>query len=178
LLASRESLNALWIGRSSSSHDPDSAWLERARAAQLNRQATLYMTARPVAVYAPLLLRVVLGSLFIAHLYWKLAVLPGGFGQWWANFSANGYPAFVPWYVLSAECAGALLLIPGVRTRWVSLYALPMMLGAAHFWAERKGFWFVSGGAELPAVWAIMLILQAMLGDGPYALGAGRRMSA
>jgi putative oxidoreductase len=136
------------------------------------------MSAQAAARYAPLLLRVVLGSLFIAHLYWKFSVLPGGFEQWWANFSANGYPPFVPWYVLSAECAGALLLIPGIHTRWVSIYALPMMLGAAHFWAERKGFWFVGGGAELPAVWAIMLVLQAMLGDGPHALWMSRRVSA
>jgi putative oxidoreductase len=136
------------------------------------------MSAQPFARYAPLLLRVALGSLFIAHLYWKFNVLPGGFGQWWENFSANGYAPIVPWYVLSAECAGALLLIPGIHTRWVSLYALPMMLGATHFWAERKGFWFVGGGAELPAVWAIMLVLQAMLGDGPHALWTSRRVSA
>jgi putative oxidoreductase len=45
-----------------------------------------------------------------------------------------------------------------------------MMLGAAHFWAERRGFRFVDGSAELPVVWAIMLVLQAMLGDDPHAL--------
>jgi putative oxidoreductase len=123
-----------------------------------------------LSLYAPLLLRVTLGTLFIAHLYWKFAVLPGGFDVWWSNFANNGYPAFVPWYVLSAEIAGALLLIPGIRVRWVSLYAVPMMLGAAQFWATRKGFWFVGGGAELPIVWCIMLLLMAMLGDGPHAL--------
>jgi len=121
---------------------------------------------RPGAFYAPLLLRSALGLLFIAHLYWKFAVLPGGFTQWWSNFAANGYPAFVPWYVLSAEIAGALLLIPGICTRGVSLYA-------AHFWAVRKGFWFVGGGAELPIVWTFLLLLQAMLGNGPYALTRG-----
>jgi putative oxidoreductase len=126
------------------------------------------------AFYAPLLLRSVLGLLFIAHLYWKFAVFPGGLTQWEANFAANGYPSFVPWYVLSAELAGALLLIPGVFTRWVSLYAVPMMLGATHFWAVRKGFWFVGGGAELPAVWTAMLVLQAMLGDGPFAFQIGK----
>ena len=124
---------------------------------------------------APLVLRLVLGSLFIAHLYWKFAVLPGGLTQWWSNFATNGYPSFVPWYVFSAELAGALLLIPGIYTRWVSLYAVPMMLGAAHFWATRNGFWFVGGGAELPLVWAVMLILQAMLGDGPFALTSRRK---
>jgi putative oxidoreductase len=126
------------------------------------------------AFYAPLLLRVTLGTLFIVHLYWKFAVLPGGLTQWWSNFAANGYPWFVPWYVLSAEFAGALLLIPGIYGRWASLYAVPMMLGAAHFWAVRNGFWFVAAGAELPIVWSIMLVLQAMLGDGPYALKASQ----
>ena len=120
--------------------------------------------------YAPLLLRVTLGLLFIAHLYWKFAVFPGGLNQWWSNFAINGYPRFVPWYVISAELAGALLLIPGLYTRWVSLYAAPMMLGAAYFWAVRKGFWFAAAGAEFPIAWSPMLIVQSMLGDGPYAL--------
>jgi len=128
------------------------------------------MTARAAADCAPLLLRVTLGSLFIAHVYWKLAVLPGGLNQWWSNFANNGYPWFVPWYVLSAELAGALLLIPGIGVRWVSLYAIPMMFGAAQFWATRNGFWFVAAGAELPIVWGILLVLQAMLGSGPYAV--------
>ena len=126
---------------------------------------------RSGAAYAPLLLRITLGSLFIAHLYWKVAVLPGGLERWWSNFATNGYPWFVPWYVVSAEIAGAVLLIPGIAVRWVSLYAAPMMVGAAHFWATRNGFWFVSAGAELPIVWGILLILQFLLGSGPYALG-------
>ena len=132
---------------------------------------------RQASTYAPLLLRVTLGSLFIAHLYWKVAVLPGGLDQWWSNFATNGYPWFVPWYVFSAELAGALLLIPGIQVRWVSLYAIPMMLGAAQFWAVRNGFWFVAAGAELPILWCILLIVQAMLGDGPHALRLDKRAS-
>ena len=62
------------------------------------------------------------------------------------------------------------LLIPGVHTRWVSLYAVPMMLGAAHFWSVRKGFFFTAGGCELPLVWAVMLLVQAILGDGAFAV--------
>jgi putative oxidoreductase len=135
------------------------------------------MIDRAGVFYAPLLLRVTLGSFFIAHLYWKLAVLPGGLKQWWSNFEINGYPWFVPWYVFSAEIAAALLLIPGIRVRWVSLYAIPMMLGAVQFWAVRKGFWFVAAGAELPVMWCVLLVLQIMLGDGPYALRVGKRVS-
>ena len=132
------------------------------------------MTVRRGALYAPLLLRVTLGLLFIAHLYWKFAIFPGGFDHWWSSFATNGYPWFVPSYVVSAELAGALLLIPGICVRWVSAYAIPMMLGAAHFWAVRKGFWFASAGAELPIVWSVMLVLQVMLGAGPYAFRVTR----
>jgi len=132
---------------------------------------------RADASHAALLLRVTLGALFIAHLYWKFAVLPGGFNQWWLNFATNGYPWFVPWYVLSAEIAGASLLIPGILVRPVCLYAFPMMAGAAHFWATRKGFWFVAGGAELPALWCILLVVQAILGAGSHTLKVGKRLS-
>ena len=126
--------------------------------------------------YAALLLRVTLGLMFLAHLYWKFKVLPGGFHTWWSNFHVNGYPSFVPWYAISAELAGALLLIPGVHTRWVSLYALPLTVGASHFWIIRRGFYFTGAGGELPLAWSVMLIVQAMLGDGAYAVGSLRRL--
>jgi len=126
--------------------------------------------APPHAVPAALALRLLLEALFIAHLYWKLAILPGGLNAWWANLVANGYPAFVPAYVLSAELFGALLLIPGVLTRYVALYAMPMMIGAAHYWLARKGFFFTQGGAELPLVWLALLGIQVLAGDGARAL--------
>jgi len=121
------------------------------------------------APYAALLLRVTLGALFIAHLYWKIALLDGGLPHWWAGLLHNGYPWFVPYYVISAEFLGALCLIPGLYARWVALYAVPMMIGAAWFWAERKGFYFTAAGSELPLVWALLLLIQALLGDGAWA---------
>jgi putative oxidoreductase len=130
------------------------------------------MTEQRTKAYGLLLLRLTLGSLFIAHLYWKFVILPGG-AWWWSGLEANGYPRFVPWYVMSAEFAGAILLIPGICTRWVSLFCLPMMIGAAQFWLVRKGFYFTSAGCELPLVWGILLLVQALLGDGPYAVKIG-----
>jgi putative oxidoreductase len=127
------------------------------------------MIDQRLAPWATLLLRVSLGLLFIAHLYWKFVILDGGLDKWWTQFAANGYPAITPWYCLSAEFAGALLLIPGIWTRWVALYALPLIFGAAQFWAVRKGFYFTIGGAEMSLTWGLMLVLQVLLGDGPYA---------
>jgi putative oxidoreductase len=120
--------------------------------------------------FGAFLLRLLLGSLFIVHLYWKFVVLPGGFDAWWAGLVRSGYPQFVPAYVLSAEFAGALFLIPGVLARYVAIYAIPMMIGASEFWLVRKGFYFTKAGAELPLVWLGLLCVQAVLGDGPYAL--------
>lgn len=119
---------------------------------------------------APLFLRLLIGSLFIAHLYWKFYLLPGGVQAWSGGLVKSGYPTIVPAYVLSAEFAGALLLIPGVLSRYVALYAMPMMFGAAEFWLVRKGFYFTKAGAELPLVWLALLGLQVVVGDGSYAL--------
>ena len=126
------------------------------------------VSGAPAPERAALLIRLLLGALFIAHLYWKFMIFPGGLEAWWGNLRSAGYPAFVPAYVLSAEL-GALLLIPGVLTRYVALYAMPMMLGAAHFWTVRKGFFFTKAGAELPLVWLALLGIQAVAGDGPLA---------
>ena len=128
------------------------------------------MIDQRTAPWAVLVLRVSLGSLFIAHLYWKFAILPGGLGTWWGNFEKSGYWSITPWYAISAEFVGALLLIPGIWTRWAALYTLPLIAGAAQFWAIRKGFFFTGAGSELPIIWSAMLVVQALLGDGPYAL--------
>jgi putative oxidoreductase len=128
------------------------------------------MIDQRTAPYAALLLRVTLGCLFIAHLYWKFAILDGGLDKWWGNFANSGYPAFVPWYCISAEFVGALLIIPGIYARWACLYTLPLIAGAAQFWAVRKGFFFTGAGSELPVIWSVMLIVQMLLGDGPFAV--------
>jgi putative oxidoreductase len=120
------------------------------------------------APYAAMLLRIALGSLFILHLYWKFEIL--GFEHWWISLHNAGYPAALMIYVLLAESAGALLLIPGILTRWVSLFAVPAIFGAAHFWLARKGLFFTAAGAELPLLWGLALVVQALLGNGAYAV--------
>lgn len=120
------------------------------------------------APYAALFLRIVLASLFAAHLYSKFAIR--GLSNWWGALDGAGYPEWVLAYTIAAECAGAVLLFLGVWTRWVSLLVLPMMIGATVHWFLRKGFFFTDAGWELPAVWTAMLIVQAMLGDGAYSL--------
>jgi putative oxidoreductase len=132
------------------------------------------MIDQRTAPYAALFLRVTLGCLAIAHLYWKFFIRADGAGlmSWWENLNNNGYPDWVVLYVLSAEFAGALLLIPGIYTRWVALYCVPLMVAAAQYWSTRTGFFFTSAGAELPVLWTVGLLVQAGVGDGAYALKA------
>lgn len=131
------------------------------------------MIDQRTAPYAALLLRLTLGTMFILHIYWKYAVK--GFDAWWGGLMAGGYPTIIGIYVLIAETAAALLLIPGIKTRWVCLFAFPVMVGAVDFWARRTGFWFTVAGGELPALWGVCLLVQALLGDGAHAVKIGKR---
>ena len=81
-----------------------------------------------------------------------------------------GYPDWALYYTVSAEIAAAILLTLGIYTRYVSLFALPMMIAATHFWFARKGFYFTDAGWEFPLAWSFMLLVQALLGDGAYAV--------
>ncbi len=121
------------------------------------------------APYAALVLRVSLGVLFIAHgLLLKVFTftIPGTVGF----FESIGYPGFFAYLVILGEIGGGLALILGVKTRIISLMLLPILLGAT---AQHLGNgWLFSapnGGWEFPALWTVLLFVQAMLGDGAYA---------
>jgi putative oxidoreductase len=123
--------------------------------------------------YAALVLRVSLGVMFVAHGPLKAIVftLPGT-----ANFFESvGFPGFLAYIVTPFELVAGALLILGVQTRVVALASVPLLLGAAlvHF---GNGWLFSSanGGWEYPVLLIVLAIVQAMLGDGAYALKRAR----
>jgi putative oxidoreductase len=123
------------------------------------------------AAYATALLRVSLGVMFVAHALLKLLVftLPGT-AQF---FGSLGLPGFLAYVTFAAELAGGVLLILGVGTRWVALALVPFLLGAT--WAHAGNGWLFTapnGGWEYPAFLTIAALVQALLGDGAYALGS------
>ena len=125
---------------------------------------------RTTTPYAALLLRVTLGVAFLAHgLLLKLGTfgLTGTMGF----FGSIGYPPVFGAIVTFAEIAAGIALIAGVWVRLVSLLALPIMIGATiqHLPA---GWLFTAqgGGWEFPAMWTSLLLVQAGLGAGAYAL--------
>jgi len=124
---------------------------------------------------AALLLRVSLGSMFVAHALLKYFVftLPGT-AQF---FESLGLPGALGYVTFAAELVGGVLLIAGVHARTVSLVLVPVLLGAT--WVHAGNGWLFSapkGGWEYPAFWTVTLIVQALLGDGAFALRpSGRR---
>ena len=119
--------------------------------------------------YAALLLRVALGTLFVAHALLKYFVftLPGTA----AFFTSIGLPGVLGYVVFAAELIGGVLLIAGVATRTVAIALIPVLLGAT--WAHAGNGWLftsANGGWEYPAFWTVALAVQALLGSGAYAV--------
>ena len=127
------------------------------------------MTEDRTAPYAALVLRLSLGTMFVAHALLKLLVftLPGT-AQF---FESIGLPGVLGYAVFAAELVGGLLLIAGVGTRWVAAALVPVLLGAT--WAHAGNGWLFSapnGGWEYPAFLTVATVVQALLGNGAYAL--------
>ena len=124
------------------------------------------------APYAALLLRLTLGLLFLAHASLKLFVFtPTGTAEF---FGSVGLPSELAYVVIAAEVLAGIALIFGIWTRFVAIAAMPILLGAIFTVHGAAGFFFnnANGGWEYPAFWTIALIVQALLGDGAYALRA------
>ncbi len=52
---------------------------------------------------------------------------------------------------------------------------MPILLGAIYAPHGAAGFFSNQGGGwEFPAFWAVALVVQALLGDGAFALGRKR----
>ena len=120
--------------------------------------------------YGVLLLRLALGTMFIAHsvVYMLLTLTLAGTVKFFASI---GLPAWIAYATILAEALGGLFLILGIQTRWVALALSPILIGAV--WVHSGNGWLFAspdGGWEYPLYLFVLCIAQAMLGDGPYAI--------
>jgi putative oxidoreductase len=119
---------------------------------------------------AAFLLRVALGAMFLAHsviLKFFVFTLPGT-AQF---FGTLGLPGWFAYVVFALEAVGGVMLILGVQVRWVSLLLLPVLAGAtwAH-WGNGWMFGYPNGGWEYPLYLTLLAGVQALLGEGAFAL--------
>lgn len=121
------------------------------------------------APYAALLLRLLLGVMFVAHGLTKLLVFtPAGTAKY---FASVGFAGWLAYPIIAFEIVGGVFLILGVVPRWVAVIATLELLGAStvHFgngWA----FTNPNGGWEYPVFLAASAAVLALIGDGAFAL--------
>lgn len=119
--------------------------------------------------HGALLLRLALGTMFIAHAALKYYVftLPGT-AQF---FQSLGLPGALAYFTFWAELAGGVLIIAGIYGRWASAALIPVLLGAT--WAHAGNGWVftaANGGWEYPAFLTAAAAAHVLIGDGAYAL--------
>jgi putative oxidoreductase len=125
------------------------------------------------AEYGITLLRLSLGTMFLAHGLLKVLVftLPGTAGF----FESVGFPGFLAYVVAPAEIIAGAALLLGYRTRLVAAAMIPLLLGATLVHAG-NGWVFSSakGGWEYPAYLVIAALAQSLLGSGVLSLDRTR----
>lgn len=120
------------------------------------------------------LLRVALGSMWIAHALLKLLVftLPGT-----AQFFASvGFPAWLAYPVFAAELAGGCALVLGIYPRQAALVLVPVMAAAA--WVHVPNGWVHTspgGGWEYPVFLVVASVALWLIGDGAWTLRRSTR---
>ena len=120
--------------------------------------------------YAATLLRIALGTMYLAHGLLKLLVFtPEGTVGF---FSSLGLPGFFGPVTMALEIAGGAALILGVYARWVAVALIPVLLGSVILvhGANGWGFGNEGGGWEYPVFLIAASVVQFLLGDGRYAI--------
>jgi len=120
--------------------------------------------------HGALILRLALGTMFVAHAALKYYVftLPGT-AQF---FQGLGLPEALAYFTFWAELVGGVLILAGLYGRWVSAALIPLLIGAT--WAHAGNGWVFSapnGGWEYPAFLTAAAAAHVLIGDGAYALG-------
>jgi len=127
------------------------------------------MNQQKLTDYGALLLRVALGTMFVAHGLLKVLVftMPGTA----AFFAQVGFPGWMAYPVVYAEIGGGILLILGIQARFVALALVPVLAGAALVHVP-NGWLFTApnGGWEYPVFLTVAALVQGLIGNGAYAL--------
>ena len=123
-----------------------------------------------MAPYGAMLLRLVLGIVYIMHAYLALVVYgPNGMIDYQAK-SGVPFPEIGTWYLIVAHGLGGIFLVLGIYARWAALANVPAMLGALLFVHLKNGFWAFKNGYEYVLVLLVASVAVAMIGGGALSL--------
>lgn len=127
-----------------------------------------------MASYGAMLLRVILGVVYIMHAYLALVVFgPSGMVAYQTKAGVP-FPELATWYLILAHGLGGIFLVLGIYTRWAALANVPAMMGALVFVHLKNGFWADlkpdSPGYEYVLVLLVATVASAMIGGGALGL--------
>ena len=128
------------------------------------------MTTQTTTPYAALVLRIALGTMFIAHALLKIFVFtPEGTVGFFASL---GVPGWFAYPTMAIELIGGVMLVLGIKTRLVSVALIPVLIGTIVLVHGAKGWLFTNegGGWEYPLFLIAALIAQSLLGNGAITL--------
>jgi len=114
----------------------------------------------------PLVLRIVLGAIFIAHGFQKIS---GGMHDFTATVAHLGFPMPVAfaWAAALAEFLGGICVLAGLFTRWAALaIAIDMAVAIGKVHLHQR----LVGGYEFPLVLFAVAVSIVLMGAGPASL--------
>lgn len=119
--------------------------------------------------YALLIVRLVVGSVFILHGAQKVFGLFGGtglnaFASWIASM---GIPAFLGHVAAYAELAAGVMIFFGIATEIGALLVIPIMKVAIYFVHGKNGYFIQNEGYEYAL--NLLLLAVALIVGGPGA---------
>jgi putative oxidoreductase len=122
--------------------------------------------------YGALILRLVLGVIYLAHAYLALFVMGPAKAIEYQRALHVPLPEIGAWYLIVAHGLGGILLILGIMVRWAALANIPIMAGALWFVHLKQGFFVLSGKSGFEYVFVLLgaTIAQALLGAGAFTL--------
>ncbi len=97
-----------------------------------------------------------------------MSALPVRFTGTARFFESIGLPGPLAYVVFTMEAVGGVLLLLGVKTRWVAAALLPVLAGAA--WTHAGNGWVFSapnGGWEYPVFLAIASVVLILIDEKP-----------
>lgn len=122
--------------------------------------------------YGAMVLRVVLGAVYIAHAYLALVVMGPAKAVEYQRAVHIPLPEIGVWYLIVAHGLGGILLVLGLMVRWAALANIPIVAGALWLVHLPQGFFILDdkNGYEYVLVLLAATIAQALLGAGAFTL--------